>query len=159
MDFAVVTAIHHRLLTDEWGPYPYAVLAAANLVAARYGFEGAPYSQAQTERSCRRLMKGGIVRIIEFRHGHAWTLSKFARRRMASDHGLYRCTKCGSTDVRIALWVACNAMRDNEDALLGDFNSEDTTTQWCSDCKAHVRVEHIPVSAAVDAIDEHKKAS
>ncbi len=44
------------------------------------------------------------------------------------------CSRCGGTNVQIAMWV-----RTNTEEVLDDFGSfDETDTKWCEDCEAHV---------------------
>ena len=47
-----------------------------------------------------------------------------------------RCSKCGGTNVQVAMWV-----RVNENKIMDDFGSWDfEDTKYCEDCDEHVRL-------------------
>ena len=53
---------------------------------------------------------------------------------MPSDIGAaFHCTRCGSEDVLVVMWVELNTNH-----VIGDYGSWDEyDTKWCSDCGEH----------------------
>lgn len=45
---------------------------------------------------------------------------------------IYACSKCGSRDIQIPMWVAVNTRE-----IIGDYDEGATYDVWCPTCETH----------------------